>query len=115
MVRVAVPYDPSRTRIADPDERDRIGAYLAAGTTVMYATGTGIDRVEPARGRVVGLSIRTDGTWAWSDALHYYLLVHGLSPEPALCQHIRECMYICAAVDEPTQDRVVAALLAGQR
>jgi len=41
-----------------------------------------------ARGRVP-VNFRTDGVWVWSDAAHYYVYKHGVSPDPGLLEHIR--------------------------
>ncbi len=105
MVSVAVVFD----------ERARVAGFLAAGAVLMFTTATEVDRLEPARGRVVGLTVRTDGEWAWSDALTYYVSTHGLAPEPDLYAHIRARGYHCAPVDSATSDRVIDELRASRR
>jgi hypothetical protein len=115
MVSVAVPFAPDRTRIDDPAERANVAAFLGAGTVLLFTTATEVDRLEPARGAVVRLSVRTDGVWAWSDAVTYYVAMHGLAPDDGLYAHIRACAYRCTPADGPTCDRVIDELRSARR
>ena len=102
--------DPRQSWLSDPAERDRITAYLRAGVPILQP-----DALDPARGKAVGASYRTDGTWVWSDALTYYVRVHGLAPEEDFREHIRANGYLCAAPEEAAQDRALDALYASLR
>jgi hypothetical protein len=94
----------------DDAERDRVAAYLTAGAPILLTTALSPDVLDPARGKVVGASFRTDGTWVWSDALAYYVRVHGLAPEDDLLQWIRSLSYHYGAPDEATLDAALDAL-----
>jgi|GEM_PF-1134446 len=99
---------PDHERIADPDERERLLTYLREAPVAVMTLSEDEDRFQPERGRVVPMSIRTDGTWLWSDALAYYLELYGFAPEPALRQHIADNGY---RVPEVSED---VLLIAGQ-
>lgn len=96
----------------DDAERERVAAFLAAGTPILMTTALGPDKLDPARGNVVGASYRTDGTWVWSDGLAYYVRVHGIAPEGDLLLWIRGRDYRCATPDESAQDRALDVLWA---
>lgn len=99
--------DQDRPRIDDLDERSRIGQFLWGGVVIMRATGYDNDVVDPSREYVVPIATHTDGTWIWSAAVRYYLLHHGVAPEPDLIEHIRSCNYVATKPD----DTVVRAAL----
>jgi hypothetical protein len=79
---------PGHRVVTDPAERDRMLAYLASGTPVLYTTARTQDIVDPGAGQVVPTSFRTDGTWIWTDTVSYYLERHGLAPDEELAAHI---------------------------
>jgi len=93
--------DPDRPRIDDPEERERLGRFLAGGVLILRVNGRERDILDPAKEHAVGLSTHTDGTWIWSDGVRYYLVKHGIAPEPELVEHIRSCDYVAAKPDEP--------------
>jgi hypothetical protein len=101
-------------RIGDSLERDRITRFLRSGTPVMVTSERDTDRIDPARGAVVPMSFRTDGHWVWSDALGYYLEVHGIAPEPDFVRHIAGCGYHADAPDPLALRAAVAAVLPPQ-
>ena len=76
--------------ILDDDERESIGEYLAAGEPLLMTTGLIEDVLDADRGEVVPLSFRTDGSWIWVDAIEYYLVEHGIAPDPVFLAHLRE-------------------------
>lgn len=81
-------FAADHARIVDPAERSRVLSYLDAAAELVATGGTGVDVVEPRRGAVVPMSLRTDGTWIWSDAVAYYLREHHLAPDPRLLAHL---------------------------
>ena len=99
----------------DDAERERVAAFLAAGAPILMTTALSPDKLDSARGNVVGASFRTDGTWVWSDGLAYYVRAHGVAPEDALLLWIRGQDYRCATPDETAQDRALDALWASFR
>lgn len=101
--------------LTDPAEREQIVRYLRAGAPILMTTALQQDRLDPSRGKVVGASYRTDGTWVWSDALSYYVRVHGLAPEDEFREHIRARGYASSAPDDAAQDRALDALYASFR
>lgn len=110
-----VPGDPRESWLSDPEERQRITAYLRAGPPILMTTALQPDRLDPEHGKAVGASYRTDGLWIWSDALTYYVRVHGLAPEDDLYQHIRASGYVCRPPDDAAQDHALAVLYAALR
>jgi len=99
----------------DDSERQRVAAYLQAGTPILTTTALQPDLIDPSRGRVVGASFRTDGAWVWSDALTYYTREHGLAPEDDFYAHIRGYRYACPHPDDAAQDAALAVLYASFR
>jgi hypothetical protein len=104
--------DALHSWIADGEERQRVAAYLRAGALILATTALQPDLIDPARGRVVGASFRTDGTWVWSDALTYYTGAHGLAPEDDFYAHMRARHYACPAPSDAAQDDALNALYA---
>ncbi|SRR5258708_19054773 len=113
--RDPVPGDPGQSWLADAGERERVTGYLRAGAPILMTTALQPDRLDPARGKAVGASYRTDGSWVWSDALTYYVRMHDLAPEDEFYQHIRANGYACPAPDDAAQDRALVALYASLR
>lgn len=107
--------DSAHTWIGDGEERQRVAAYLRAGAPILTTTALQPDLIDPARGRVVGASFRTDGTWVWSDALTYYTRTYGLAPEDDFYAHIRACHYACPTPGDAAQDEALNVLYASFR
>ncbi|MGW4791870.1 hypothetical protein ACWEPC_05560 [Nonomuraea sp. NPDC004297] len=106
-VRDGVPYfRPDHPRVRDP----RTAGYLKAGAAILSTASLDLDRLDPARGRVVPLSFRTDGTWVWTDSVTYYLEEHGIRPDEELCAHIVAQSYRCPAVDQAVAEQIVREL-----
>ncbi|MFL6074878.1 MAG: hypothetical protein ACJ73S_15890 [Mycobacteriales bacterium] len=105
-------FGDGRGRVDDGGERARIAGFLDGGAVVLFSTGREPDRVDPARGAAVGTSVRTDGTWVWSDGVAYYVREHGIAPEADLYAHIRELGYRCPGTDEATAQHVLETLYA---
>lgn len=96
---LALPPQPDGGPRLDAAERDRVVRYLESGVAILFTTATGPDRYAPAAGEPVGLSVRSDGDWVWSDAITYYLRTYGVGPEQGLYQHIRANRYVCPRLD----------------
>jgi hypothetical protein len=111
----ARPGDGAHEWIGDGQERQRVRAYLRAGTPILTTTSRSADLIDPARGAVVGASFRTDGTWVWSEALTYYAGVHGLAPEADFYAHIRQRGYACPVPGERAADQALSVLYASFR
>lgn len=107
--------DAAHEWIADDEERQRVAAYLRAGAPILTTTALQPDLIDPARGRVVGASFRTDGIWVWSDALTYYAGAYGLAPEDEFYAHIRASHYACPAPSDAEQDDALNVLYASFR
>ncbi|MEV4395659.1 hypothetical protein [Nonomuraea sp. NPDC049607] len=106
-VRDGVPYFlPDRPRVRDP----RLVDYLRAGAAVLSTANLDLDRLDPARGAVVPLSFRTDGTWVWTDTVTYYLEEHGIRPDEELCAHIVAQDFRCPAVSQAVAERTLREL-----
>lgn len=83
------PNFTDRARIEEGVEKESLLAYLKAGRSLFRTTWLGPDLLDESRGKAVPITYRTDGLWMWTDAVPYYLEVHGISPEPELVTHIR--------------------------
>lgn len=103
-------FAPDHPIVHDAAERERLATYLRSGRPVLSTTAHEADRVDRLRGDVVPLSFRTDGAWIWTDAVTYYLEVHGLAPDPDLTAHIAASRYLCRAVDDVTVRRALDEL-----
>ncbi len=101
---------PGHRVVTDLAERDRMLAYLASGTPVLYTTARTQDIIDPAAGQVVPSSFRTDGTWIWTDTVAYYLEQHGLAPDEELAAHIgARCQAGETSAETDSQTTVEAA------
>ncbi|MBO2463362.1 hypothetical protein [Actinomadura violacea] len=83
-----LPEDRRRGALDDPDERARFAGLLAAGAVVLASDVLDMDERDPARGRIVPSTVRTDGAWLWTDRLTYYVREHGLAPQPEMRRHL---------------------------
>lgn len=72
--------------VVDPAERRRLSDFLAGGEVVLTATARLVDVLTGTEG-VVPASLRSDGTWVWSEAVRYYLDRYQLAPDPDLAGH----------------------------
>jgi hypothetical protein len=68
------------------------------------------DILDPARGAVVPLNVRTDGSWIWTDMVTYYLNVYGMAPDPQLLSDLETTGYTMPAVDSVAMHRAMVAL-----
>ncbi|MEU5941292.1 hypothetical protein ABZ807_19365 [Micromonospora sp. NPDC047548] len=91
-------FDTRHPHLDDP----AVLAYLDAGAAVLATTERMNDVVNPAKGKVVPMTYRTDGAWIWTDTVSYYLREHSLAPDPELVAHVG------AAGARPTQVPAVA-------
>ncbi|RKT84775.1 hypothetical protein SAMN05421805_12535 [Saccharopolyspora antimicrobica] len=74
---------------AGPD-RDAQVAYLASGEPLTEQDELLPDLLSDDEEPVVPVTLRTDGTWIWSDLTTYYLANHGIALPPELRAHIAE-------------------------
>lgn len=81
-------FHDDHVRLDEP-ERDTLAEYLRAGEPLLLSTALLPDVLDAGRTEKVPVSFRTDGFWIWSDAIAYYLLEHGIAPEPDLLEHLR--------------------------
>ncbi|CAO5189818.1 conserved hypothetical protein [Frankia sp. AiPs1] len=100
------PSFANHERITDTTERARLLDYLNAGRLLLRTTACSEDVTDPGRGKVVPMSIRTDGSWIWNDALAYYLDTHGIGPRTEFLTHIRARGYLFTT---PTKEQIDAA------
>ena len=94
----------------EPSEWDAVANYLQGAPMVAVPGAPGPDLLDPGRGVVVPQTWHTDGHWVWSGSVIYYLLVHGLAPQPELLEHLRRQRYVVPPVDEDAVARAVAAV-----
>lgn len=81
-------FAPEHPVVADDAEFRLLLDRLEAGVPLLTTTAVAEDVVEPARGAVVPLSFRTDGSWIWTEATTYYLQRYALAPDPDLRAHL---------------------------
>ncbi|GAA1982151.1 hypothetical protein [Amycolatopsis minnesotensis] len=103
-------FAPEHPLIVDRAARERVLAYLNAGAELVLTMSTCEDVVDPVRGAVVPMSLRTDGTWVWTDTITYYLREYHLAPDPRLLAHIRLSGGLPAAVGAASLLRVMDAM-----
>ncbi len=102
-----IPHFASRATIPAGSERDALLGYLRQGKMLMRTTARDVDQVDPAKGEVVPMSFRSDGSWIWSDGVAYYLDTYGISPEESFRVDVRERGYV---FPEPAEERLLEAL-----
>lgn len=78
-------FEPGHELVVDPAERRRLLDFLAAGDVVLTADAPLADVFNGAA--TVPASLRSDGTWVWSDASRYYLDRYQLAPDAELVRH----------------------------
>ncbi|GAA1207939.1 glycohydrolase toxin TNT-related protein [Prauserella alba] len=111
----AGPNGPVVTRPElDPDERDRVLAYLDGAPTVGPARGYDVDRLAPDQSAEVPIAFHSDGSWIWPAAVPYYLRTHGVAPEADLLQHIRATGFTVPEVPDETRQAAAAHVAHGQ-
>ena len=108
-MRVARLELPATTEGAAVADATSVAGYLGSGTAILFTTATTADRYDPAAGEPAGLSVRSDGEWAWSDVVTYYARRYGIPPEPELLAHIRRADYQCRALDDAAAQRALEA------
>jgi hypothetical protein len=106
--------DAPGSLMGDPAERARVTAYLRSGTAILFTTARAADRYAPGAGTPVGLSVRSDGDWVWSDAIGYYTATYGIAPDPGLLDHIRHQDYVCPPLDDEAARRALGAFYAAR-
>jgi hypothetical protein len=98
--------------LLDGEERDRVLSYLTGSTALLITAAVGPDVMDPAAGDVVPSGFFTDGRWIWTEAVGYYLRVHGLAPDPELLATIRANEYLPPQVDAVVLHRALSLLYA---
>ena len=81
-------FTTNRPVVTDDAERDRLLTALRTAEIITWSGTWMVDVLNPERGDVVPLHLRTDGRWVWSDAVAYYLEQYGLAPDPDLVAHL---------------------------
>ncbi|MEV4495710.1 hypothetical protein AB0J84_08405 [Micromonospora arborensis] len=104
-------FDPAHPRL-EGEERDRVLSYLAEGAPLLITATRSQDVVDPAAGEVVPTGFFTDGQWIWTEAVAYYLRVHGLAPDPDLLDAIRAHDFLPPEVDTVAMHRALSVLYA---
>ena len=79
-------FAPDHERVADPAHRRKLLDFLTGGEVVLTA-GTRLADVVTGTPDRVPASLRSDGTWVWSEASTYYLDHHQFAPDPDLAAH----------------------------
>ena len=70
------PNDPSIKDYIDKGNDsiiDKVCTYLNSGIPLIVSPGTALDVIDEAKGVAGSPSILTDGKWAWSGVLSYYV------------------------------------------
>lgn len=60
------------------DINEKICAYLDSGIPLVVSPGTAVDVIDETKGVAGSPSILTDGKWAWSGVLSYYVKNYNL-------------------------------------
>ena len=81
-------FAPDRPKVDDEELQQRLLEALTSTEVIARSEGGMTDVIDPRRGAVVPLHLRTDGAWVWSEVTAYYLAAHGLAPDPDLARHL---------------------------
>jgi hypothetical protein len=106
-------FTTNRPVVADDAERDRLLTALRTAEIITWSSTWMVDVLNPERGDVVPLHLRTDGRWVWSDAVAYYLEQYGLAPDPDLVARL-SAGGRAEPLDEVGLHRVLVHLLSRQ-
>ncbi|MFC7432208.1 MULTISPECIES: hypothetical protein [unclassified Agrococcus] len=101
-------FAPEHRVVVDRAERDGLLALLRSGSVVVHAARPLRDDLGD-HDAAVPASLRSDGTWIWSDASAYYLERHWIAPDAELVAHLRTAGPP-AAIDAKTWQRLSAAI-----
>jgi hypothetical protein len=91
-------------------ERARVADCLDDATAILLTTATAPDLFAPELGERVGLNVRSDGAWVWSDVVSYYVREHGIIMDRGLLDHVRTAGYVCAVVGADDAGRLLDEL-----
>ena len=69
---------------------DNICAYLDSGIPIIVSPGTALDIIDETKGIAGSPSILTDGKWAWSGVLSYYVKNYNLQINPEFVEAMKE-------------------------
>ncbi|WP_240489733.1 TNT domain-containing protein [Actinomadura atramentaria] len=94
----------------DPADVGPLAEYLRGCPVVLAARSHAPDLLDPARSERVPLAFHTDGTWVWSGAVPYYLVEHGVPPEPDLVAHVRARDFAVPQVGDEAMEAATAAV-----
>lgn len=70
----------------DEGVRAQVAAYLRSGAVIAATTAQADDVLDPTRTAVSGICVRTDGSYAWSEDLAYYVETYGVAVPPGLVE-----------------------------
>ena len=76
------PNDPSIKEYVNKNAKypiDKICAYLDSGLPLIVSPGLVLDVIDETKGNAGSPSILTDGKWAWSGVLSYYVKNYNLA------------------------------------
>ncbi|HYH91834.1 MAG TPA: hypothetical protein VD763_01650 [Candidatus Saccharimonadales bacterium] len=91
------------------EEAARVGDYLEAGATVMHTTARGVDILNND-GKVVPLTIRTDGEYVWTGPVTYYVQTYAVAPDADFLAHVRARDYQMGEVSAAEVEAAAAVL-----
>lgn len=89
----------------------RVADYLAEGCLVLRTTGRCEDVLDAERGSVVGLSLYTDGLYAWDEGLTYYVREYRLSPGDEFIAHCKSKDFLVGDVDDSAVLELISDVL----
>ena len=98
-----------------PEEGAKVAVYLQSGAAVWTSPVPARDPLHPGGPAEVPMSLLSDGSWIWSEAVGYYLTRYGIAPVPDLLSAVRAAGYVPPVVDAVMRHRGRAALLHGMR
>ena len=68
---------------------ERICGYLDSGIPLIVTPGTAVDIIDEAKGTAGSPSVLTDGKWAWSGVLSYYVRNYNLELDSAFVETMK--------------------------
>lgn len=79
-------FAPEHELVVDPARRGKLLDFLTGGDVVL-TTDALLPDVITGKPGTVPATLRSDGTWVWSEAAAYFLDRHQLAPDPDLAEY----------------------------
>jgi hypothetical protein len=83
-------------------DEQRIMRYLEAGHTFLLSAGVAQDLLDPQRGIIGVPNVLTDGQWAWTEDVLYYVREYHIRLPEDFVRHMAENNWTCPKIADPS-------------